>query len=877
MLYLFDMTRSLLLLSLLLLTTLSFAHDSHVHFENVNIRNSESLSFVDFELVNELPRSLENAKVELWLNHEFHQSIALKLVPENSSVFATIESSILIESNDHVELVLSQVFGRDKKWAIWTSEEEKQVNTLYSEFYVDAPWRMPKTDQNGQLLGIPLHFFLHDAHLVPLQDIKIDNINVRIKNATDPAFGPVLTFDSLSQSQFQTYFSCYSEFDAELDIKAFDLNSFVTSSSQTIDFNIDSDFLDEFVAVSSEYWYFTFTLPPSILDGYNDVVDILVQLEYANFSITDTYLGLRVFRKNEDLPTISGYYRGDTHLHSMYTQNDAEIGLPLCATKEAAKLIGVDWITTTDHTSDFDNYGVSIASNWQRIQGEANALNALDSSLIYIAGQEVASNNSDNKLVHMLAYPAPSDPYSLPFIGDGDGDVLPTTVNVDGALSSIHQSGGFAYAAHPFATEDELPAIPVNGGIWNVGTDLFPQNGALFPITGGTIICNNSGLTSDVLYTPSNDTLIKPGLAGGQIWNARHSLESSADELDPWDLQNVGGAFGQSDTVLFSYHWKRFRQGQEMVNAINQLGLQERNQNASLKNWKFYYSAGTDAHGSFNFSNTDDFANLGTISNNAVGKMTTAAYCPNGMGDDGANVLQALRSGRTTLTDGPMIVLDLSVNGDDGTGEYFMGDDCRLDVNQQAKHYLNVHISNTGEFGDIQSFKLIVGTETGEVVKNMWLPSSNGTIDLSYKLMDALDSVINGFSVPLGDFLYVRAELETYKDLTANAVEYNTVFDVFHSVTNPIWIQYDDLTTLLEVESKVLIYPNPACQELNIKISDGINNGVYRIYNTYGQLVKEGNLNEITKINIAQLSGGIYHLYLEREVGSTRYKFIHLK
>ena len=58
----------------------------------------------------------------------------------------------------------------------------------------------------------------------------------------------------------------------------------------------------------------------------------------------------------------------------MFTQNEAEVGLPLCGTKEAGQLIGLDWITTTDHTSDFDNYGDgNINTNWDRIKAEAAA------------------------------------------------------------------------------------------------------------------------------------------------------------------------------------------------------------------------------------------------------------------------------------------------------------------------------------------------------------------------------------------------------------------------------------------------------------------------------------------------------------------------
>ena len=147
----------------------------------------------------------------------------------------------------------------------------------------------------------------------------------------------------------------------------------------------------------------------------SNIIDI--EVEMALKDKPDRTYRFRVFRSEEDIPTQQGWYRGDTHLHSIYTQNDAETGLPLCATKGAAKLLGLDWITTTDHTSDIDNYGQSIIYNWNRILQDIEQNNLDDNSMLYIPGQEVAVENSAGKLVHMLAYPGYSNPKNFPFLG----------------------------------------------------------------------------------------------------------------------------------------------------------------------------------------------------------------------------------------------------------------------------------------------------------------------------------------------------------------------------------------------------------------------------------------------------------------------------
>ena len=850
--------RSLLIGAFLLFASVLFGHDEvPLSIENVLVSQLESAIRFDFDLRNSHKKSYDNVKIELLINNEMVRQMVIDHVKETQGVLplsfmlGDSEVNLLV---DQVTIEITEIFGVRGHWSVWNNKTiAKQVNTIDSEFYADAPWRMKKLDETGNIQGVPVHFFLHDADEVPLFDLKIDNINIQLKNAVDASFDPVLSYNLWSFQDFRELFSCLSRTDGALSIKEFDLNSFSASSSQTIDFDIDSDFLGEFVEVGEKYWFFTFMIPPSDLVGYNNVIDIQVTIEYANLSITDDVIGLRVFRSDEDVPEQSGWFRGDTHLHSMYTQSDAEIGLPLCATKMAAQLSGLDWITTTDHTSDFDNYGSSISSNWVRIRDEVEAFNLSDSSMIFIPGQEVAVTNSDNKLVHMLAYPNPLMPVDMPFLGDGNGDLVATTVTLNNTLDNIDSYNGFAYAAHPFATGDQLPTIPVNGGIWNVSNPNFPVNGNSFPLDGGGIVCNDLSLDSDVFSSDSVE-VVKNRLKGAQIWNMRNSLVASGDQNNPWN------DFSPLDSNDQEFHFRRFRQGQEVINNVNQLGLMAKNGNNSTQNWKMFYSAGSDAHGSFNYSNTDDFASLGTITNNAVGKLGTIAYCPNGMGANGKNILRALEQGRTVLSDGPIVTMGVSTNGNDGVNEVLLGDDVLLNYDLLSNYFMNVDYTSTNEFGSFTYLRCYVGTETGEQFTDLPLttPTGNGSMSLT---LDALFAAVFGGNPPMDEYFYIRLELETLKDYTGQQVEFITDSETFHSITNPIWIRLEQGVGIDDNElSEVKIYPNPSNVELNIVFSASTNYAII-IYDQAGRVVRETDgFGLQLKMDVSNLSQGLYFM-----------------
>lgn len=245
--------------------------------------------------------------------------------------------------------------------------QPKQANTIGSEVISDVPYKIIKYDSTGNLNGIPVFIYVHDSNGSFYENDLID-ISISIKNASETTFNPVLTFSSYSDSSFQTLFSCKSVYDSYLDIQDFDSSLPVKDASKTIKFIKDTNWWIPpipLVQITQTHWYFVFTIPSEKLTGYDDIIDIRVvfNLDYA----TDESQYFRVFRYNDPVPEIKNWYRGDTHFHGLFTTNTAEIGFPLEASKNAARFADLDWITVTDHSCDFDNYGTDINLNWQRL------------------------------------------------------------------------------------------------------------------------------------------------------------------------------------------------------------------------------------------------------------------------------------------------------------------------------------------------------------------------------------------------------------------------------------------------------------------------------------------------------------------------------
>lgn len=684
--------------------------------------------------------------------------------------------------------------------------QNKQSNTVGSEYFADAPYRI----EVSQMSSLPISFYFHENECFGCSG-DLAFIDVEMKNSSDANFTKLI-FNHYSDSAFLALFSEKSIMDNVWNSQSFDQSLPLKNANRTIIFTSDTNVWIPpvpNVPLKGRYFYFNFNLPFDVWSSYlgsSGVIDIKISLG-IDFEVNQ-YFYLRVFTSNYEYPKLSDWYRGDTHYHSFFTQNLAENGLPLSQVKKAAHHAGLQWITATDHSCDFDNYGNSMADNWERLGNMIHSLNTEDSSFCFIRGIEMSINNSDNKVVHALCYPNPNLPFSLPYIGDGGGDASSTSVNIDMMLDSLKKYQAFCYAAHPFAEFDKLSSA-IGGGIWNLAHNDFPTNDQSHPSLG-TVICNNLSIPSDVLSQNSN-FLFKENLLGGQHWNLWNALFTTSNIVDdPFNIQNPNGnAMSELPQSRYEHHIYRLNQNLDVFKTMLKMGLKAKNTNPSIQNWKSFFIGGSDAHGSFNYSTTDMFNGItGNITDNAIGKISTLAYCPNGMGIHGENVLNALKNGNTIVSSGPITVPEIVLNNQIIA---VSGNDFEINYSDFINVQLRIHYKNSPEFGNPISLKLIIGTETNEYVYPINNYSSVQNINLS-NIISYLQLNPDEY---IDQYFYLRLEFESQKNYD-NIQVYRTTNNVYHCFSNPIWIKVRNNTEIEVVDKKVVISPNPAVDVVHI-------------------------------------------------------------
>ena len=290
----------------------SYAHRGNfLAVVNVERTETDKTYIYSFDVENINSMEVRDIKIEFLINSKSVFQKYYPVLEAKHKYFSErfeIPKKWVNPNSDLIQIEISEIFGKKDDWGGWDSPAFKQVNTAFSEFIADAPWRMRKTDASGNILGIPVHMFLHDADEVIATSPQIDYINIKVKNVTDNSFGPVLTFGGMNSTSFENLFSCTSFGDGGLDVRGFSFGDFNTSSSYSFDFDIDADFLGgDYLEVSEDFYYFTFTIPADNLTGLSDVVDIEVTCAYDNIGWGDDVIRLRVFRSDEDIPTQSTF------------------------------------------------------------------------------------------------------------------------------------------------------------------------------------------------------------------------------------------------------------------------------------------------------------------------------------------------------------------------------------------------------------------------------------------------------------------------------------------------------------------------------------------------------------------------------------------
>lgn len=489
------------------------------------------------------------------------------------------------------------------------------------------------------------------------------------------------------------------------------------------------------------------------------LVDLWVAFRVAGWPSQDIYLRVRL--DSPALPQIPNWYRGDIHYHSAFTDNPAERGHPLNVTKQAALDAGLDWVVLTDHSTDLspERYAEELRE----------VAKYRDGRFLFIRGEEVTVASSREALLttlHMVALPSADDPdKGFPLSSDrsdtviltGDGSPSSPALPVKEALGRIAAAGGFAYAAHPF---DPVSPI-VRGGSWDLALDFL---------------------------APGEEQL-QPGLVGLEAWN-RATTATADDARDPFCLHPDAdaGACLQPDPEANQYARleKAIEQGWRPL-LIK--GLTLRKDSPGSPPFKVFLAAGSDAHGDFNYEATMDAVDFlskpsrslsGYAEDNAFGKVSTVAYCPEGMGKRGEQLLTALRAGRSVMSNGPLLVagFDRNSNGSlDDPEDVGIGQEITSSLKTLPP--LELQWTTSKEFGPFESVRMFVGSASGESQpEEIAIPSSKALASDGLFAVDLRRSL----EKTTGPWLYLRLQGRTR----------NSAGVEFRCYTNPIWVRLSE-------------------------------------------------------------------------------------
>lgn len=747
-------------------------------------------------------------------------------------------------------------------------QAQKQNNTPGSDFFVDVPTFIDLTKDSI----IPVTVYIHESDCFNCSN-DLNYVDISLKSSSTPVFDNILVFDTMQWSNYLSLFNCYSFQNSTLQSQSFIDSKPYNDANHTILYTADTNWwipVVPIVHITQHYFYFNFNIPYPVWSYYlaNDsVIDMHVYASIDND--TDEEFWFRIFIRQNAVIHLPKWYRGDTHFHSIYTQNNAENGLPLESSKVAAKMLGLDWITSTDHSCDFDNYGNNVQQNWQNLGQIVDSLNSSDSSFVFIRGIEASIKNSQGKVVHALVYPNPANVFSLPYVFDGGGDMSSTDITIDKMLDSLKKYNAFCYAAHPFSEGDALSAI-VGGGVWNLGDSLSPVNGQQ-ALTVGNVIWNELNSQSDI-YDLSDSLVFKMPIYGVENLNLQNSLKCTDTERDPWNVEQIAEPYGFYEMAENYYMHSLFRytQNMEAYGFLMRKGLKIKNENSVVQHWKMFLSAGSDAHGSFNYSATDFFyAGLnGAMEENHPGSFSTLVYTPQGMGLHGENVLQALKEGHALLSEGPIVNMFLYTNTDTA----IVGDDIFFTTGNLSTIKLHFQLFTNNYYGSNDRLVLYFYTKDSvfEYEPIVAMPEMEIT----------LSDLIQHFNIssPYNQYFAIRAEwycLKNYSPIEQNI--YRRTHKRFVAATNPIWFNIQNLNAIADesLSNELIVSPNPAQDKCIISISKNEIHSL-KLMDMLGRTYfpKYDSDGKQTELILDNLKSGLYIMLVETDKANYQGKII---
>lgn len=456
----------------------------------------------------------------------------------------------------------------------------------------------------------------------------------------------------------------------------------------------------------TNFWHYIVRLPHAALSRHAvpDVHYLRAEVEWTRpgplaRQLFRNYRVLRVTMDPARFPTFAAgdrYY--DTHVHTIAEQTTAGVldvnggskafGGPIVMLLECAYALGLvetplrengwsayaDSIVVTDHNMFYSGkpYDTGVAPGFgptAGTDGHAGEAAWYRAHLGRLAGEEITLRRGSNQDWsvrpnighHLLAYATRH--FEGPWHG---GQFLtslrenPNTVETVLAGMKASGAGGFAYAAHPALDSFEWPP------------EYYAQAVGLPPWN------SNAGPQVD---SSRSEFLFK----GDEVWNtkldavARNSgrlpASSAFDAMDPFD----GGPAAQR-FVASAWDGELERSLDTLFTLIGR-GLRFRFREAPEERFirKLYMSAGSDAHGDFNY--TDEILATavpysGALNDNAFARVRTYALVHDRPAE-ARDAVAAFAKGNTVITDGPIMMYTLDANGryDPGAGAARWHDD----------------------------------------------------------------------------------------------------------------------------------------------------------------------------------------------------------
>ena len=172
----------------------------------------------------------------------------------------------------------------------------------------------------------------------------------------------------------------------------------------------------------------------------------------------------------EEPPKAPGFIAGEMHCHTHYSADHVEYGATPKVLQQAAKAVGLDFVSCTDHaydfaytTEDYTKEASTPLTRFDALREEVRELNQATDMPLMIAGEEVSAGNSKGENVHMTVL-GPKG--YLPDLGDCGRNWLDNKPTFK-IPKLLEMTEAHCFAAHPMQPMGYLEKFIFRRGYWS--------------------------------------------------------------------------------------------------------------------------------------------------------------------------------------------------------------------------------------------------------------------------------------------------------------------------------------------------------------------------------------------------------------------------